>query len=65
MISRSQRQVVSSMLRLDQLTPYMGSKPMRSAAFLMASTSTADRMLSRYSFMGLASVIRPPAKASS
>lgn len=57
MISRSQRQVMRIMLRLVWLTPYMGSSAMRSCAFLMASTSMADRMLSICSFVGLCSVI--------
>ena len=53
------------MLRLVWLTPYMGSSAMRSCAFLMASTSMADRMLSIYSFVGLCSVIMPAATAAS
>ena len=65
MTSRSHRHVVSSMLKLDQLTPYIGSKPMRSEAFLIASTFTAERMLSRYSFIGLPSTIFPSASAVS
>ena len=50
---RSQRQVMSIMLRQVWLTPYIGSSAMRSCAFFMASTSIAAKMLSIYSLDGL------------